>query len=89
MEGFSLLNIDTIQPREVTSPNLYLYVWFKFGEKWVPFQFILEQEGYADMGMSLMSFSNVGTISSIQMKQQHVYTISDAWTGLTFLGHTC
>ena len=26
-----------------------------------------------NMGMFLMSFSNVGTIFSIKMKQQHVY----------------
>ena len=44
------------------------------------------------MGMFLMSFSNVGTIFGIKMKQQHVYIsyiISDAWTGLTVLRHTC
>ena len=38
-------------PREATSPNLYPYVWSEFGGKWVLFQSILEQEGYANMGM--------------------------------------
>ena len=52
--------------REATSPNLYPYVWLKFGGKLVFFQSILKQEGYVNMGMFFMSFSNMGTIFSIQ-----------------------
>ena len=59
-------------------------MWLEFGWNWVLFQSILEQEGYANMGMFLMSFSNMGAIFSIQ----HVYIISDTWTGLSFQSHT-
>ena len=45
-------------------------IWREMG----PFSIhILEQEGYTNMGMFLMSFSNMGTIFSVQMK--HVYII--------------
>ena len=45
----------------------------------VIFQSILAQEGHANMGIFLMSFSNIGTMFSIQF----LYIISDTWTGLT------
>ena len=36
-----------------------------------PYQYILEQEGFTNMGMFLMSFCNMGALFSIQ----HVYII--------------
>ena len=68
-----------VYPWEATSTKLYPYVCLKFGGKWV-FQSILEQEGYVNIGMFFMSFSDVGTTLSLQ----HVDSISDTWTGLTF-----
>ena len=47
----------------------------------------MEQEGYTEMGMFLGSFSNMGTIFSIHMKQLHDYTMRDTLTGLTFQSH--
>ena len=51
-----------VYPTEATSPNLYPYVWLKFGGKWVFFQSMLEQEGYVNIGMFFMSFSIMDTI---------------------------
>ena len=35
----------------MTSLNLYLYEWLEVGGECVPFQSMLEQEGYANMGV--------------------------------------
>ena len=76
--------IKEFKPGEATSPNLYMYVWLKFGGKWVPFQSKVEQEGYTEMGMFWGPSSNIGTIFSIHMKQLHAYIMRDTLTGLTF-----
>ena len=49
-----------VMPGEATPPNLYPYVWLKFGGKWVPFSSKVEQEGYNEVFFGL--FSNMGTI---------------------------
>ena len=45
--------------------SLPLCVRLNFGGKWVLFQSILEVDGYANMGMFLMSFSNMGIQYSV------------------------
>ena len=71
-------------PGEATSPNLYPYVWLKFGGKWVPFQSKVEQEGYTELGMFWGPSSNMGTVFSIHIKQLHAYIMRDTLTALTF-----
>ena len=70
-----------------TSANLYPYVWLDFGGNWVHFQSKGEQTGYTEMVICLGSFSNMGTIFSIHMKQLYAYIIRDTLTGLTFQRH--
>ena len=56
--------------REVISlPICVVKVWREMG----PFSIHIETGGYTSMGMFLMLFSNMGTIFSNQMNQQHVY----------------
>ena len=76
-----------VMPGEATSPNLYPYVWLKFGGKWVPFQSRVEQEGYNDVFFGY--FPIWVHYFSIHMKQLHAYITRDILTSLRIDNSWC